>query len=150
MREAVLKEFPKATAVIMAAAVTDYRPEKFMAKKIKRGDDTIQVNLKPNVDILKELGARKDGKILIGFAAETEDLVANAGRKLWEKNLDLIVANNVLEEGSGFDADTNVATLLDRKGGTHPLPLMTKEDLAHRIYDHFLTIKSKKRIAHKE
>ncbi len=150
MRQAVLKEYPSATAVIMAAAVTDFRPEKVVAQKIKRGDATLQLNLKPNVDILKELGANKNGKILVGFAAETEELIANARKKLREKNLDLIVANNVTEEGSGFDTDTNVATLVDCNGGTHPLPLMTKEDLADRIYDHFLKIKSKKRSAHNE
>ncbi len=144
MHQAVLKEYPVATAVIMAAAVTDFRPEKVGAQKIKRGDTTLQLNLKPNVDILKELGAKKNGKILVGFAAETEDLVANAGKKLRSKNLDLIVANDVTKEGSGFDADTNVATLIDSQGGTHPLPLMTKDDLADRILDHFLKIKDQR------
>lgn len=150
MRQAVLKEYPSATAVIMAAAVTDFRPEKVVAQKIKRGDAPLQLNLEPNVDILKELGANKNGKILIGFAAETEELIANARKKLREKNLDLIVANNVTEEGSGFDTDTNVATLVDRNGETLSLPLMTKADLADRIYDYFLKIKSKNRSAHKE
>ncbi|MEE8076433.1 MAG: bifunctional phosphopantothenoylcysteine decarboxylase/phosphopantothenate--cysteine ligase CoaBC [Candidatus Binatia bacterium] len=144
MRQAVLKEFPSATAVLMAAAVADYRPDKFEAKKIKRGDAPIQIGLKPNPDILKELGMKKNGQILIGFAAETEELIANAGKKLREKNLDLIVANNVLEEGSGFDGDTNSATILDQKGTMLPLPLMPKEELAERIYDHFVTLTGKK------
>ncbi len=150
MRQAVLKEYAGATAVIMAAAVTDFRPEKVVARKIKRGDAALRLNLKPNVDILKELGAKKNGKVLVGFAAETEDLVANAGKKLRAKNLDLIVANDVTKEGSGFDSDTNVATLLDRKGGTHPLPLMTKDDLADRILDHFLSLKGRRQRAQNE
>lgn len=143
MRQAVLKEFPSATSVLMAAAVADYHPEKFTAKKIKRGEASIQLKLTPNPDILGELGMRKRGQILIGFAAETEALVANAKNKLRKKNLDLIVANNVTEEGSGFDGDTNVATILDRKGTVHPLPLMSKDDLADRIYDYLLTLKGK-------
>jgi phosphopantothenoylcysteine decarboxylase/phosphopantothenate--cysteine ligase len=144
MRQAVLKEFPSATAVLMAAAVADYRPDKFEAKKIKRGDAPIQIGLQPNPDILKELGMKKNGQTLIGFAAETEELIINAGKKLREKNLDLIVANNVVEEGSGFDGDTNSATILDRKGTMHSLPLMSKDELADRIYDHFVAITSEK------
>ncbi len=144
MRQAVLKEFPRATAVLMAAAVADYHPEKLAARKIKKSKGPIQINLKPNPDILRELGMRKNGQILIGFAAETEALVANAKKKLREKRLDLIVANNVTEEGSGFDGDTNVATILDRRGHIHPLPLMSKDELADRIYDYFLTLRSKK------
>ncbi len=144
MRQAILKEFPKATAVIMAAAVADYHPEKFVPKKIKKGKATLKLNLKPNPDILRELGMRKNGQILIGFAAETESLVANAKKKLREKNLDLVVANDVTEQGSGFDGDTNVATLLDRTGAIHPLPLMSKDELADRIYDYLITLKSKK------
>ncbi len=143
MRQAVLKEFPSATSVLMAAAVADYHPEKFTAKKIKRGEASIQLKLTPNPDILGELGMKKNGQILIGFAAETEALVANAKNKLRKKNLDLIVANDVTEEGSGFDGDTNVATILDRKGTVHPLPLMSKDDLADRIFDYLLTLKGK-------
>jgi phosphopantothenoylcysteine decarboxylase/phosphopantothenate--cysteine ligase len=80
---------------------------------------------------------------LIGFAAETQDLTANAAKKLREKNLDMIVANNVTEAGSGFDGDTNIATLLDHTGGSLSLPLMSKDELADRIYDHFLALKSR-------
>lgn len=141
MREAVLKEFSKATTVVMAAAVADYHPEKSASRKIKRENGSIQVKLKPNPDILKELGKRKNGQVLIGFAAETEALVANATKKLREKKLDLIVANNVTEEGSGFDVDTDVATLLDRNGAVHSLPLMSKDELADRIYDYLIALK---------
>lgn len=147
MREAVLREFPRATAVIMAAAVSDYRPAEFEPRKIKRKEGPLRIHLKPNPDILKELGMRKSGQLLIGFAAETEELMANAQRKLREKNLDLIVANNVTQAGSGFDVDTNVATLLDRSGYTQSLPLMTKDELAGRIYDHLLSLRGERQIA---
>jgi len=145
MRKAVLKEFPKATTVLMAAAVADYHPEKIISRKIKREKGPVQLSLRPSPDILKEIGMRKDGKILVGFAAETETLVANAKKKLREKNLDLIVANDVTKQGSGFDSDTNVATLLDRDGHVRPLPLMSKDELADRIYDYLLVLKSKKK-----
>jgi len=100
--------------------------------------------LKPNPDILRELGMKKNGQILVGFAAETESLIANAKKKLREKNLDLIVANDVTKEGSGFDGDTNIATLLDRRGAVHPLPLMSKDELADRIYDYLIALKKRK------
>ena len=144
MRQAILKEFPKATAVLMAAAVADYHPEKFVPRKIKRGTEALTLQLRPNPDILRELGARKNGQFLVGFAAETEALVTNAKKKLREKKLDLIVANDVTQEGSGFDADTNAATLLDRTGAVRRLPLMSKGELADRIYDHLLALKKKK------
>ncbi|MFQ5681838.1 MAG: bifunctional phosphopantothenoylcysteine decarboxylase/phosphopantothenate--cysteine ligase CoaBC [Candidatus Binatia bacterium] len=143
MHQAVLKEFPNSTAVFMAAAVTDFHPEKFTARKIKRRRGSIQLKLRPNADILRDLGVRKSGQVLIGFAAETEALVANAKRKLREKNLDLIVANNVTKEGSGFDGDTNVATILDKKGTAHSLPLMSKDELGNKIYDYFLALKGR-------
>lgn len=143
MRAAVLREFPITTAVLMAAAVADYHPEKFLPGKIKKGRGTLRLNLQPNPDILRELGMKKNGQILIGFAAETGSLVANAKKKLREKNLDLVVANDVMEEGSGFDGDTNAATILDRKGAVHRLPMMSKDELADRIYDYFLALKNK-------
>jgi phosphopantothenoylcysteine decarboxylase / phosphopantothenate---cysteine ligase len=143
MREAVLKEYAQCTAVIMAAAVSDYRPIA-ADKKIKRGAAPIELRLEPNADILKELGQSKDGKWLVGFAAETDDLTHNAQKKLHEKNLDMVVANNVAEEGSGFDSDTNVATLVDRSGAVRSLPLMSKDDLADCILDHYLTLKSRR------
>ncbi|MGH7831845.1 MAG: bifunctional phosphopantothenoylcysteine decarboxylase/phosphopantothenate--cysteine ligase CoaBC [Candidatus Binatia bacterium] len=142
MREAVLEEFNNASTIIMAAAVADYRPEKLAAKKIKRGKGSMQLRLRPNPDILAELGAKKNGKILVGFAAETESLVANAKKKLRDKGLDLVVANDVTQEGSGFDGDTNIATLVDRNGAIHPFPLMSKTELADRIIDYLLDLRS--------
>ena len=142
MHEAILKEYGQCTAVIMAAAVSDYHAASVAEKKIKRGKGPIELRLEPNPDILKELGQNKHGKWLIGFAAETEDLAANAQTKLREKNLDIVIANNVAETGSGFDGDTNIATIVDRTGVTRALPMMSKDDLADRIYDHFLALKS--------
>jgi phosphopantothenoylcysteine decarboxylase/phosphopantothenate--cysteine ligase len=142
MRRAVLESFPWCTAVIMAAAVADYRPVEVAGQKMKRGRGPIEVRLEPNPDILRELGAKKDGKILVGFAAETEALTTNAKKKLREKNLDIIVANDVTAEGGGFDGDTNVATILDRCGFSRELPLMSKEDLADHVYDRLVSLKS--------
>jgi phosphopantothenoylcysteine decarboxylase / phosphopantothenate---cysteine ligase len=144
MRDAVLREFAHCTGIVMAAAVTDYRPVTVAERKIKRGKATVELRLEPNPDILNELGRQKDGKFLIGFAAETEELTVNAEKKLREKNLDMIVANNVAEAGSGFDGDTNIATILDRTGAKRSLPLMSKDELADCIYDHFLALKSKR------
>jgi phosphopantothenoylcysteine decarboxylase/phosphopantothenate--cysteine ligase len=128
--------------VIMAAAVADYHAAAVAEKKIKRGRGPVELRLEPSPDILKELGQNKDGQWLVGFAAETEDLIANAQKKLHEKNLDMVVANNVAEDGSGFDGDTNIATIVDRTGATRSLPLMSKDDLADCIYDHYLALKS--------
>ena len=144
MHAAVVREFGTASVVVMAAAVADYRPVVIADQKIKRGKGAIELSLEPNPDIIKDLGSNKNGKVLIGFAAETQDLTANAAKKLREKNLDMIVANNVTEAGSGFDGDTNVATILDRKGLTQSLPLMSKDELADRIYDHFIAFKSRR------
>ena len=126
----------------MAAAVSDYRVASVSEKKIKRGKGPIELRLEPNPDILKELGADKKDKWLVGFAAETEDLTVNAQKKLRDKNLDMVVANNVAENGSGFDGDTNIATIVDRTGAVRSLPLMSKHELADRIYDHLLALKS--------
>jgi len=144
MRRSVLDEFSKCTAVIMAAAVADYHPVERSKKKLKREKGALQIRLRPSPDILKELGAIKNGKFLVGFAAETENLKANAKKKLHEKNLDMIVANDVTEAGSGFDVDTNAATILDCSGAARALPLMTKEALADQIFDHLLLLKSRR------
>jgi phosphopantothenoylcysteine decarboxylase / phosphopantothenate---cysteine ligase len=141
MRRAILDEYAVCTAVIMAAAVADYHPAEFSPDKIKRTTGPLDVRLEPNPDILKELGQRKDGKLLIGFAAETGNLDVNAEKKLREKNLDMIVANDVTKEGSGFDGDTNIATIIDCRGATYPLPLMTKDELADQVFDHLLTLR---------
>jgi phosphopantothenoylcysteine decarboxylase / phosphopantothenate---cysteine ligase len=144
MRDAVLIEYTQCSAVIMAAAVADYHVAVPASQKIKRSTGAIEVRLEPNPDILKELGQSKDGQWLVGFAAETENLTANAEKKLRDKNLDMVVANNVAEEGSGFDGDNNIATIIDRAGAVRALPLMSKEDLADCIYDHYLGLKNRR------
>jgi phosphopantothenoylcysteine decarboxylase/phosphopantothenate--cysteine ligase len=144
MRDAVVKEYDRCTAVIMAAAVADYHAAFVAERKIKRGQGALELRLEPNPDILKELGQNRNRKWLIGFAAETEDLTGNAQKKLHEKNLDMVIANNVTEGGSGFDGDTNIATIVDRTGAICALPLMSKDDLADKIYDHFLALKSRR------
>jgi phosphopantothenoylcysteine decarboxylase/phosphopantothenate--cysteine ligase len=141
MRQAILNEFATCTAVIMAAAVADYHPVEFSPEKIKRGKGPLDVRLEPNPDILKELSQRKDRKLLVGFAAETGNLDDNAEKKLHEKNLDMIVANDVTKEGSGFDGDTNIVTIFDRRGASRSLPLMSKDKVAEQIFDHLLTLK---------
>ena len=141
MRAAAVSEFAACTTAIMAAAVADYRPVQPASRKLKKDSAALQLNLEPTADILKELGANKNGKFLVGFAAETEDLAGNASKKLYSKNLDMIVANDVTVEGSGFDADTNIAAILDRSGATRMLPLMTKDELAEQILDHMIALK---------
>jgi phosphopantothenoylcysteine decarboxylase/phosphopantothenate--cysteine ligase len=145
MRAAVMREYPRSTAVVMAAAVADYSPEKFSPRKVKKTERPLKLDLKANPDILKELGATKNGQVLIGFAAETEELIPNAKKKLREKNLDFIVANDVTSEASGFEADTNAATILDRQGKVEPQPLMSKDELADRIFDRLRDLRNGRR-----
>jgi phosphopantothenoylcysteine decarboxylase/phosphopantothenate--cysteine ligase len=142
MRTAVLDSFTASTAVVMAAAVSDYSPAEAAAKKLKKSSESLRLDLKRNPDILKELGMKKDGRFIVGFAAETDDVIANARNKLEEKNLDMIVANDVTAEGSGFEGETNIATIIDRSGDVQTLPLMTKDELADRIFDHIHAVKS--------
>ena len=135
MYDAVLAKLPAATVVIKAAAVADYRPKQVVGRKIKKYSTIPQVTLESTPDILAEVGKRKDQRILVGFAAETEDLVANARRKLQRKNLDLMVANDVGQPGAGFDGDTNIVKILDAHGGVEDLPLQAKRSVADRILD---------------
>ncbi|MEJ5328970.1 MAG: bifunctional phosphopantothenoylcysteine decarboxylase/phosphopantothenate--cysteine ligase CoaBC [Desulfobaccales bacterium] len=132
----VLKErFPEADALIMAAAVSDYRPESLASKKLKRGPQAQELRLVQNPDLLKELAPLKTRQVLIGFAAETGDLLAEARRKLEAKNLDLIVANEVNRPDSGFAVDTNEVTLIPREGEPMALPLLSKDEVAERLLD---------------
>jgi phosphopantothenoylcysteine decarboxylase/phosphopantothenate--cysteine ligase len=135
MREAVLANLENASILLMAAAVSDYRPRQMSPGKIKKSEMDMMLMLERNPDILSEAGKRKDHRILVGFAAETENLLQNAQSKLIEKNLDLIVANDVTLPGAGFKVDTNIVKFLDRSGKVEELPLMTKEELAERILD---------------
>jgi len=132
---ALWERFPQADALLMAAAVSDYRPESLAAQKMKRGPQAQQINLVQNPDLLKELAKLKTHQVLVGFAAETGDLLAEGRRKLREKNLDLIVANEVNRPDSGFAVDTNEVTLIPREGEPLALPLMSKEEVAERLLD---------------
>ncbi|MEK7283126.1 MAG: phosphopantothenoylcysteine decarboxylase [Acidobacteriota bacterium] len=140
MFRAALNQAPGVDLVLKAAAVADYRPEVRSPGKIKKdvllADRAILLRLLPTPDILEEIGRRKKpGQVLVGFAAETGDLEANALRKLLKKNLDLIVANRIGQEGEGFEADTNRALVIDRHGKKTDLPLMPKEAMAAAILD---------------
>jgi phosphopantothenoylcysteine decarboxylase/phosphopantothenate--cysteine ligase len=143
MYRAVLAKLEPAGVVIKAAAVADYRPTRRTDRKIKKDQAVPEIALEPTPDILAELGKRKGTRILVGFAAETDDLLDNARTKLQRKNLDLVVANNVREAGAGFDVDTNVVTLLDRAGGAEKLPLLSKREVADRILDRVKALRQK-------
>ncbi|QEK11994.1 bifunctional phosphopantothenoylcysteine decarboxylase/phosphopantothenate--cysteine ligase CoaBC [Crassaminicella thermophila] len=136
MYEAVLKSFEWADVVIKSAAVADYRPAMVAENKIKKDDNDFSIKLVRNPDILKELGKRKkDNKILVGFAAETQNLFHNAKNKIQNKNLDFIVANDLTKEGAGFKSDTNIVTIIDKNGQTKHYEKMPKIDLAEIILD---------------
>jgi phosphopantothenoylcysteine decarboxylase/phosphopantothenate--cysteine ligase len=138
MAEAVLSRLDGIDIVIKAAAVSDYRPRETMAHKMKKGDSEITLAMERTQDILKEIGRRQSKPFLVGFAAETRDLQENAQQKLASKNLDMIAANIVGNDDSGFEADTNRLTLFFRDGHKEKLPLMEKEALAHRLLDRIM------------
>ncbi|TYP60001.1 bifunctional phosphopantothenoylcysteine decarboxylase/phosphopantothenate--cysteine ligase CoaBC [Thermosediminibacter litoriperuensis] len=135
MQEQVLKFFSWCDVVIKAAAVADFRPKNYSEQKIKKKDEGLVLELEKNPDILKELGEKKEKQILVGFAAETEDIQKNALEKLNRKNLDLVVVNDVTVEGAGFGVDTNIVKIIHRNGEIEELPKMTKKEVAHAILD---------------
>ena len=141
MHRAVLEHFPRATALIMAAAVADYRPVETHPKKIKRVSGRLNLELESTLDILADVALGKGDRLLIGFAAETENVPAHARAKLESKQADLIVANDVTAEGAGFDHDTNVITLYFRDGTEKAYPRMPKIDAAHRILDQLVALR---------
>ncbi len=141
MRRAVTERASDATVIVMAAAVADYRPAAAFAQKIKRADKGLTLELEPTPDILAELGRSKGNQILVGFAAETDRMSENARAKLRDKGADMIVANDVTEEGAGFDADTNIVTLFLRDSPEIPLPKMSKLEVANRILDQVLLLR---------
>ena len=132
MKEAVAKAAARADVLIMAAAVADYQPKDTAKNKIKKESPDLRLELVRTPDILSEV---KGDFLRVGFAAESENLVANAKQKLQKKQLDLIIANDITGAGSGFGADTNKVTLIDRKGKVENLPLLTKREVADRILD---------------
>ncbi len=137
MLEAVLHALPEADALVMAAAVADFRPAERASHKIKKSSAALQIELIPNPDILRSVAEQRsqigfDG-VAIGFAAESQDLIENARKKMEAKNLDLIVANDISAPDAGFQVDTNRVTLIFRDGRLETLPLMDKERVAERI-----------------
>lgn len=141
MRSLVLENFPESQIVIKAAAVADYRVKNVADHKIKKNDEELTLVLEKNPDILKELGQKKQkGQVLVGFAAETQNLIQYAQSKLEKKNLDMIVANDVSKPQAGFNVDTNLIKLLKRDGSIEELPLMSKRDLAYIILNHVMKI----------
>ena len=136
MQSEVLARFTDADAVIMSAAVADYRPKTVAAEKIKKSDDELVLHLERNPDILFDLGQRKTRQLLVGFAAETCRVEEYAKRKLVKKNLDFIVANDVSQADAGFGVDTNRIKLFAKDGTMTEYPLMSKKELAGIILDH--------------
>jgi phosphopantothenoylcysteine decarboxylase/phosphopantothenate--cysteine ligase len=141
MLHAVQKYFPASTMAIFAAAVADYRVADPSYKKIKRDKEAMTLRLEPNPDILATMAREKGDRLVIGFAAETENMAENARQKLAAKNADMIVANDVTADGAGFDVDTNIVTLFSRDGRDLPLSRMSKAEVAQRILDETLRLR---------
>jgi len=144
MREAVMEHLEDSTVIIKAAAVADYRPSTASDSKIKKKDEELDVRLERTPDIISEVSDRKENRILVGFAMETENLVENAKSKMIARDMDLIVANELGRPGSGFQHDTNIVKIIDRAGGIEELPLMDKKDVADRILDRVLEISGRR------
>ncbi|MCI7612103.1 MAG: bifunctional phosphopantothenoylcysteine decarboxylase/phosphopantothenate--cysteine ligase CoaBC [Selenomonadaceae bacterium] len=142
MRQLVQERFPACDIVIKAAAVADYRVKNVSDQKIKKNDAELTLVLEKNPDILKELGEmKKPHQTLVGFAAETQNLLQYAKGKLEKKNLDMIVANDVSKPQAGFNVDTNLIKLLKRDGSIEELPLMSKKELAYIILDRVMKLR---------
>ena len=134
MKKSIEYEFSDADALIMSAAPVDYKVETVSNKKIKKNGSDLNLKLLENIDIIKYFGSKKTNQIIIGFAAETDDLIENANKKLISKNLDYIIANDLTKWGAGFDVETNVASIIS-KDRIENLELMPKKDLANKILD---------------
>jgi phosphopantothenoylcysteine decarboxylase/phosphopantothenate--cysteine ligase len=135
MRRAVLDHLEQSHVVIMAAAVSDFRPRHASDRKIKKSEASLTLDLERTLDILQEVGRMPGKRLLVGFAAETDNIEQNAEMKLREKNLDMIVVNDVLKTGSGFGIDTNSVVIIDRRGARIDLPTMPKSEVAARVLD---------------
>jgi len=145
MAAAVEARVEGATVVVMAAAVSDYRPAEVAPRKIKKGQGGTTLELVRTPDILRGLGANKGSRVLVGFAAETDGVRENARAKRAAKNLDLIVANDVTQAGAGFGGETNAAVLIDRDGHEEEVGLSTKRELADRILDRAILLRARMR-----
>ena len=129
MYDAVIDNLDKNDVIIKSAAVADYKPKNYSNKKIKKSDNDLVIELDRNKDIAYEIGKIKNNKILVGFAAETNDLLKNATNKIKKKNLDFIVANDLTKEGAGFGVDTNIVKIIDKEGNITNYPKMKKEEV---------------------
>ncbi|MGL5331006.1 MAG: bifunctional phosphopantothenoylcysteine decarboxylase/phosphopantothenate--cysteine ligase CoaBC [Peptostreptococcaceae bacterium] len=135
MYDAVIENLEQNDVIIKSAAVADYKPKSYSDKKIKKSDDDLVIELDRNKDIAYEIGKVKKDKILVGFAAETNDLIENAKGKIKKKNLDFIVANDLTKEGAGFGVDTNIVKIIDKEGAITEYPIMKKNEVANVILD---------------
>ena len=135
MYNAIIENFDDNQVIIKSAAVADYKPKTYSDKKIKKNDDDLVIKLDRNKDIAYELGKIKKDKILVGFAAETNDIIENAKGKIQKKNFDFIVANDLTEEGAGFGTDTNIVKIIDKEGNINKSPQMKKDEVANVILD---------------
>jgi phosphopantothenoylcysteine decarboxylase / phosphopantothenate---cysteine ligase len=147
MRAAVMEEYGRCSVVIKAAAVADYHCRDASCEKIKKvhGQEDLVLTLRKNVDILAELGQMGGERVLVGFAAETQNVIENAVEKLKRKHVDLVVANDVAKAGIGFGSDDNEVTLIDSSGGMRQIPQLSKDEIAHIIIDAALRILKTKR-----
>ncbi len=141
MRKAVTEYLPESTIIVKAAAVADYHLAEVPRHKVKKTATRMSLELDPTPDILAEAGRKKGDRLLIGFAAETDNLLDEARRKLKSKNCDMVVANLVNQDGTGFEADENEVTLLLSTGESIPLPRASKLEIADRIFDHALMLR---------
>jgi len=149
MHRAVLEKVVECSIAIFAAAVADYRPADTNAQKIKRDNEAMSISLESTPDILASVSRNKGERFIVGFAAETDHVAENARKKLAAKNADLIVANDVTAEGAGFDHDTNIVTLFAHDGRDLALPRMSKSEVAQRILDEVVRLRSTSRTAHR-
>lgn len=146
MAESVVRYLDRASVVLMAAAVADFRPAEARAAKIKKQGGVLTLKMEPTRDILAEIAARRrPEQLVVGFAAETENSLENAAAKLRAKRLDLVVVNDVTQEGAGFEVDTNIVTLLFSDGRERPLEKMSKFEVANRVLDGVVELRSRRR-----
>lgn len=138
--EELINNFDENDVVIQSAAVADYRPKEYSDKKIKKSDSDLSIELTRNKDIAYELGKIKGDKILVGFAAETNDVIENAGKKVKKKNLDFIVANDLTQAGAGFMSDTNIVKIIDASGKIEEYPVLPKTGVGDVILDKIVNL----------
>jgi phosphopantothenoylcysteine decarboxylase/phosphopantothenate--cysteine ligase len=141
MRKAVMDHLAESTMILKAAAVADYHRANAPKQKEKKTSARLSLELDPTPDILAEAGKKKGDRLLVGFAAETENLIEGARRKLESKNCDMVVANLVSQEGIGFESDENEVTLVLRTGETIPVPRSAKHAIARRIFDEMIRLR---------